>query len=753
MSFDLNLLMVILLLILAGVNLMVGVANDAINFLNSALGSKAAKFKTALSIAALGVFAGIFFSSGMMEIARSGVFNPELFNVNEVLIIFLAMIYAQVLLLDIFNTFGLPTSTTVSLVFTLLGASVAVSIIKVLGTGDQLSSVYAYLNLSSILTIIVGIVSSIFFAFIFGYLFQFLTRLMFTFDYIEKFKKYGAIWSGVALSLIFMFIILKGSKGATFIPKEIIDYIKDNTMLIIGVMIIFWAIIIQFLMWFTKINMLKVIVMIGTFGLALAFSANDLVNFIGAPLAGLNAYMFYLTDPETANSTMAYLKEPIKADMIFLIISGIIMIATLYLSKKAQNVARTELSLGRQDEGVERFESNMLARFIVKNAIGFAQFILKITPPRVRDWVSTRFDLSKYKPMMIEGENPPMFDLVRAAVILVVSSGLISFATSLKLPLSTTYVTFIVAMAAALPDKAWGRDSAVYRVSGVITVIAGWFFTAIMSLVMAAVIALVLYYGSYFGIIGVGILVIFAFIRTGKMHKEKEKEEEDKVKKLLAAKQNPDANLDFTFNTMKDYLSKHLQIILNSYNAFFDSQATSLKAYFKEAKKLDDEGQSFIKSILKLYSEKSKKVPEDGYLYTKSLMAFQELGDRLLLVTKQNHKYIDNNHHKFTNDQIKETKELLAIYEDLSKKISDRIVNKNFENDAIIEMIFDDLNNNIKAKIDNHLSRMITKKNINYKRSSIYMSTLIDIEMFAKNNLFVYKATKDAFMFYIENKD
>lgn len=753
MSFDLNLLMVILLLILAAVDLNVGVANDAINFLNSALGSKAAKFKVALTVAACGVFFGVFFSSGMMEVARSGIFNPEMFTLFEVLVIFLALMYSDVLLLDVFNTFGLPTSTTVSLVFNLLGASVAVSFIKVLSSGGALATVYEYLNVSSILTIVTAIISSVFFAFVFGYLFQYITRLIFTFDYIEKFKKYGAIWSGFALSLITLFIFIKGAKGATFIPPEFISYIKDNTLQVVGIMIVFWYILIQLLMWTTKINMLKVIVMIGTFGLALAFAANDLVNFIGAPLAGLNAYMYSLTNPEAANTSMAFLKEPVKANFWFLLISGVIMVATLYFSKKAQNVVKTELSLGRQDEGVERFESNMLARFLVKIAISFAGFFIKITPSKLRNWVSDRFDLSKYKPLVIEGENPPMFDLVRAAVILVVASGLISFATSLKLPLSTTYVTFIVAMAAALPDKAWGRDSAVYRVSGVITVIAGWFFTALISALMAFVIALILYYGGYFGVIGVGLFVVYAFIHTGKLHNKREKEEEEKFRKIMEEKENPNTRLDSVLHNISDYLTKHYIILNNSFASFFESQNALLKTFFKEAKKLDDEGQAFIKSTLKLYSEKSKKVPEDGYLYTKSLMAFQELSDRLLLVTKQNHKYIDNNHHKFTNDQIKETKELLTIYEDLSKKISDRINNKNFVNDATIEMVFDDLNNNIKAKIDHHLNRMITKKNINYKRSSIYMSTLIDIEMFAKNQLFIYKATKDAFMFYIENKD
>ncbi|HRP01740.1 MAG TPA: inorganic phosphate transporter [Candidatus Kapabacteria bacterium] len=753
MSFDINLLMVILLLILAAVNLTVGVANDAINFLNSALGSKAAKFKTALTVAAIGVFTGIFFSNGMIEVARTGVFNPERFNVTEVLIIFLAMIYAQVLLIDLFNTFGLPTSTTVSLVFTLLGASVAISAIKVINVGGEFSTVYEYLNLSSLLNIIVGIISSIFFAFIFGYLFQFLTRMIFTFDYIDKFKKYGAIWSGVALSMIFMFIFMKGAKGATFVSEGLLQYINNNVSIIVCGLIVFWTIVIQLLMWFTKINMLKVIVLVGTFGLALAFSANDLVNFIGAPLAGLSAYYYYLADPNTANQTMAYLTEPVKADMLILLLSGVIMVITLYFSKKAQNVAKTELNLGRQDEGAERFESNVLARLLVRIAIDFAYFILKITPPAISNKISKRFDLSKYKPIIIEGEQPPSFDLIRAAVILVVSSGLISFATSLQLPLSTTYVTFIVAMAAALPDKAWGRDSAVYRVSGVITVVAGWFFTGVMATIMASIIALILYFGSYFGVLGVGLFVVVAFIRTGKMHKEKEREEEEKLRKLLAEKENPDKKVEFILNSISDYINKHTSILLNSFESFFKPEATNLKANFKLAKKLDDEGSTFIKNILKLYIESSPKVPDDGYLYTKSILAFQELGDRLIIVTKQNHKYIDNNHNQFTNDQIRETKELLKSYEEFALKIADRIIKSNFENDEEIDFMNVDINVNIKSKIDFHLHRMLVKKNINFKRSTIYMSTLIDIEMFAKDLLFIYQATKDSFMYYIEHKN
>ncbi len=745
--------MLVLLLILAAVNLTVGVANDAINFLNSALGSKAAKFKTALTIAALGVFVGIFFSNGMMEVARTGVFNPERFNLNEVLIILLAMMYAQVLLIDLFNTFGLPTSTTVALVFTLLGASIAVSVVKVIQTGSAFTTVYQYLNLSSILTIIIGIVSSVFFAFIFGYIIQFITRLIFTFDYIEKFKKYGAIWSGIALSLIVLFIFLKGAKGSTFIPKEILSFIDANLTLIFISSIAVWTIIIYFILWFTKINMLKVIVMVGTFGLALSFSANDLVNFIGAPLAGLNAYTYSLSEPEIAKNTMAFLKEPVKADMLILIISGIIMVVTLYLSKKAQNVAKTELNLGRQDEGFERFESNILARMIVRFAIGFANFILKIVPQPIINKVATRFDISKYKPLIIEGEQPPSFDLIRAAVILVVSSGLISFATSLQLPLSTTYVTFIVAMAAALPDKAWGRDSAVNRVSGVITVVAGWFFTAILASIFASLIAIVIFYTSFFGVIGIGVLVVIAFIRTGKLHKEKEKEEDERLKRIVAEKENPDTRVEFILNAIKEYMTKHLLILTDSYENFFILETSNLKANFKLAKKLDDEGMAFIKNIIKLYSENSPKVPDDGYLYTKALLAFQELGDRLVLVTKQNHKYIDNNHHKFTNEQIKEIGDLLKVYIDFVNQILNRIDKRNFENDDDIELLHNSIISNIKSQINIHLNRILLKTNINFKRSTIYMSTLVDVEMFAKDILFIYQATKDSFMYYIANKE
>jgi len=736
---ELTLIIVIVLLILAVIDLTVGVANDAVNFLNSALGSRAATFRVAMIVASLGVLVGVTFSSGMMEIARSGIFNPQFYGLTELLIIFVALMFQDILLLDLFNTFGLPTSTTVSLVFGLLGAAVAVAIIKVLQLGQDLSYVVDYINTNSVLVIISAILLSILFAFTFGYIIQYLTRLLFKYSYKPNFRKFGAVWSGLALTSLSLFILLKGAKGAAFIPPDVSEWIKQNQLLLSAYMFVAWTMLIQLMMWFTKINVLKVIVMIGTFALAMAFAANDLVNFIGAPIAGLHAYQYSLEYPEIANVTMGIMSEPVKVDTYLLLIAGIIMVITLFLSRKARHVSKTEIGLGSQEDGIEKFESNLIARNIVRIFISIGNLFKLITPISINRWIESRFDKSKYQPELDENGNPPAFDLLRAAVMLMVSAGLISLATSMKLPLSTTYVTFIVAMSAALADKSWGRESAVYRVSGVVTVIGGWFFTAISAFFIAGVIASIIYFGELFAIFGFVGLVAFTFLRTGKFVKNKNLKDEALLSMFSYTNEATSILIKNTFNNIANNIGKLKTIMNLSYSGLLASNLKNLKKSMVEAGEHDNNCQVLIKNILKqLYKNKESEISE-VYNFSKSLISLQDLADRVLLLAKQNHKYIDNNHHKFTPEQIAE---IGGLIKGLNKLIDGSLKYlETFDISIMKELEIQHALNETELK---KLSKMqyyrIKEASGQYKKSMLYLNILSDVDFIGDKILYIVKS-------------
>ncbi|MCK4535415.1 MAG: inorganic phosphate transporter, partial [Desulfuromonadales bacterium] len=488
-----------LLVIIAVLDIMVGVSNDAVNFLNSSIGSGVASRATIMVIASFGIMAGVTFSGGMMEVARKGIFHPQFFTMPELLTIFLAVMIADILLLDLFNTYGLPTSTTVSIIFELLGAAVAVSLLKILAAGDSLITFVQYINTAKAMMIIMGILMSVVIAFFCGALVQFLTRILFTFNYKQKLNRYGALWGGVALTSITYFILVKGAKGASFITTENVIWIKSHTTLILLVIFIVSAILLQILLVF-KVNILKPIVLIGTFALAMAFAANDLVNFIGVPLAGVHSYKAAIAAGDPLTITMGALSKKVQSETIFLLIAGLIMVVTLWFSKKARTVTETEISLGQQEEGHERFESIFLSRAIVRLILHFSELLRHIIPRRIRILINRRTDPRSFRSVP-DGERKPSFDLLRASVNLMVASAVVSYATANKLPLSTTYVTFMVAMGSSFADQAWGRESAVYRVTGVLTVIGGWFMTAVMAFSFAGVFAAIIFYGKGFGVI------------------------------------------------------------------------------------------------------------------------------------------------------------------------------------------------------------------------------------------------------------
>ena len=520
---------VIFLFVLAIFDLVVGVSNDAVNFLQSAVGAKAASFRTILLVAATGVFIGASLSNGMMDIARHGIYQPEYFYFEEIMTILLAVMLTDVVLLDLFNTLGLPTSTTVSMVFELLGGTFALALYK--SWSDPTLELGQLINTDKALQVIMGIFVSVAIAFFFGMVVQWLARLIFTFNYKRHQRWSIALFGGIAATSILYFMLIKGLKDSSFMTPDYKAWIHDNTLLLIGCFLSFFTVVMQILHW-CRVNIFKVVVLMGTFALALAFAGNDLVNFIGVPLAGYSSFMDY-----TANGAevgvdgflMTSLTQSARTPWIFLFGAGVIMVYALATSKKAQNVIKTSVDLARQDEGEEGFGSTPLARTLVRVSLSMANGMSKIVPLRTQQWVGSRF--CKDEAILANGAA---FDLVRASVNLVLAGLLIAVGTSLKLPLSTTYVTFMVAMGSSLADRAWGRDSAVYRITGVLSVISGWFITAGAAFTICYFVTTLIYFGGTTAILIMIALVVFMLIRSQVMYRQrKAKEKEDEVMRHL----------------------------------------------------------------------------------------------------------------------------------------------------------------------------------------------------------------------------
>ena len=529
------------LFILAIIDLNVGVSNDAVNFLNSAVGAKAASLKVILIVAAIGIFIGASTSNGMMDIARHGMFQPEHFYFRQLMCVFLAVTVTDVVLLDIFNSLGMPTSTTVSMVFELLGASFAIAIIKV-SSGENLpgvESVGDLLNTSKALEVIAGIFLSVAIAFFFGIIVQWIARLIFTYNYKKGLTKKIGIFGGVAVTSIIYFMLFKGMKGASFMTPEIKAFLNENTLMLLGIIFVVSTVLMQ-LLHALKVNIFKVIIMIGTFALAMAFAGNDLVNFIGVTMAALDSVLHFFREAVPAGISpdeymMGFLNEPATTSVWFLIGAGAIMVFALCTSKKAHEVLKTSINLSRQDEGDEMFGSSSLARKLVRMGMGFVNGLNNITPANVKKWVNGRFNQSE-----VTIDEGAAFDLVRASVNLVLAGLLIALGTSLKLPLSTTYVTFMVGMGSSLADRAWGRESAVFRITGVISVIGGWFLTAGAAFILAGLVASVNYLAGPVGMFVMVALAIFLLIRSHMSYKNKKNEEvRDEKMDIILTSEDP----------------------------------------------------------------------------------------------------------------------------------------------------------------------------------------------------------------------
>jgi phosphate/sulfate permease len=662
---------IIILFALAISDLVVGVSNDAVNFLNSSIGSKVTSRRVIMVIASLGMLAGVTFSSGMMEVARKGIFNPQFFTMPELMTIFLAVMLTDIILLDLYNTFGLPTSTTVSIVFELLGAAVAVSLLKISAAGASLADVVTYINTSKALAIISGILLSVVIAFAVGAIVQIATRLLFTFDFEKRLKRYGALWGGAALAAITYFILIKGAKGASFITPETLSWIKSHTGTILFASFAVSAVLLQLLMLAARVNALKVVVLVGTFALAMAFAANDLVNFIGVPLAGLAAYTEAGATGNPLTATMEALTEPVRSNTFFLLLAGVIMVITLWLSRKSRTVTRTEVRLGRQEEGYERFESTGLSRAIVRLVSSIFEIASRLAPRPIRRWANGRLDRSEYRPKPAADGTVPSFDLVRAAVNLMVASALISLATSLKLPLSTTYVTFMVAMGTSFSDQAWGRESAVYRVSGVLTVIGGWFFTAMMAFTVAAVFAVALYFGKIFAMIGIGALAILLLILTRRIHAVREKEETAldifNLRKITDAR----ASARTTF--------EHTSIFLREVRATLDTTFTGLFALDRPTLKIAREQQRVLQrwsniiaaNIFKVLRLLSRETPTaETARFAKTISSLQEMSESVRDIVMRSYVHVVNHHSGLLESQIAELDEMSRIVCEILERTS-----------------------------------------------------------------------------------
>ena len=514
------LVLLVFLAILAAVDLFVGVSNDAVNFLNSAVGSRIAPFKVVLGVAAVGVLLGATFSGGMMEIARSGVFHPSMFSFSDVIVIYFAVMVTDVLLLNVFNKMGLPTSTTVSIVFELLGAAAGVAINRLIQNGESALGFGAYINDSKALGMISAILVSVVVAFLAGVIVQWITRVIFTFRYDRLFKKLGGIYGGFSLAMIFYFLVMKGAKGASFMTPDVLAFLDAyGTELVLGIFVV-CSILLQLGMMFFKTNVFRIIILAGTFALAFAFAGNDLVNFVGVPLAALDSYNNYLAAGSSPGMKMDCLLHAMRTPTGYLLLAGVIMTLTLWFSKKAHRVVQTTVNLSASTSQEEQFSSTLPGRAIVRGGLAAGEILQQIMPASVLSSIGNRMRKPDHL-LDSEGRELP-FDELRASINLVVASILIASATSLKLPLSTTYVTFMAAMGSSFADGAWDRESAVYRVSGVITVIGGWFLTALTAFTACAIVTLCIFWGGVPMSVFLMALAVFLLVRSNFIRKQNE---------------------------------------------------------------------------------------------------------------------------------------------------------------------------------------------------------------------------------------
>lgn len=712
---------------LAIFDLLVGVSNDAVNFMNSAVGAKVARYRTIIIVAAVGVFAGAILSNGMMDIARHGIFQPANFSFYEIMCILLAVMVTDVVLLDVFNTLGLPTSTTVSMVFELLGGTFILAILKIIGDETGLLSLGDMMNTEKALSVIMGIFLSVAIAFIAGTLVQYISRIIFSFNYKKHLSWTIGIFGGISVTSLSYFVLIKGLKSAPFMSAESLAWIDQNTTLLVAGCFVFFTLLMQILHW-CKVNVFRIIVLLGTFALALAFAGNDLVNFIGVPLAGFSAYTDYVANSNGVgihDFMMSSLMSSAKTPAIFLFASGIIMVYALATSKKAKNVIKTSVDLARQEEGDEMFGSSALARTIVRRATAINEFMVKVIPAGMRRWIDSRFNKDE-----VILENGAAFDMVRAAVNLVLSGLLIIIGTTMKLPLSTTYVTFIVAMGSSLADRAWGRESAVYRITGMLSVIGGWFITAFVAFTICALVTAIMFYTSFVGMFIFICVAVFLLVRSNIKYSKKEKAEQqdDTFKRMMASKDKAEVLSLLRLHvkeTLTDYINYTEQAYMQVTDGFINEDLKQLK---KVMSSTDDQ-----KKMLKKRRRKEilglRRIPipiaiEKNTWFHLGSNSCEQMLYCLKRICEPCKEHVDNNFNPISKDCIAE---FLPIREELCQ-LMDRtqtvIENNNYAEADDILVKGDALKNKISALRKQQMNRMQEADSTSLKASMVYLNIL-----------------------------
>ena len=686
---DIYLIMIIALGLLAIGDLVVGVSNDAVNFLNSALGSKAISVRNIMILASLGVAVGAVFSSGMMEVARKGIFNPDMFFFSEIMIIFMAVMITDILLLDFFNTLGMPTSTTVSIVFELLGAAVAVSLIKIFAGGGEFGDLVEYINVAKATQIIFGIVLSVFIAFSVGAIVQYVSRLLLSYNYEQKATWVGSLFGGVALTSITYFILMKGIKGTAYAKQSfdilngstIANFMETQVIFIALTSFILLSIFSYIFISFLKINIYKIIIGVGTFSLALAFAGNDLVNFIGVPIAAWQSYEAWsVSGVQATEFSMEVLATKVPTPTILLFMAGMVMVVTLWISSKAKKVTKTEIDLARQQDTKERFSPNFLSRGLVRFSIGLSNITSKILPQSSKDIIESRFEKPAIQLSSNKSIELPAFDMIRAAVNMMVAAILISIATSFKLPLSTTYVTFMVAMGTSLADRAWGSESAVYRVAGVLNVIGGWFFTAFIAFTGCGLIAFLINLGGPSAIAILLFLALIILARNYISHRKENAQIKSEDALSLAESSSIQGVIVESSKNVSKASKKIKKIFTASIIGLGTQDLKGLKKNKKEVKNLSEEIDDLRNDLfyfIKNLDEATIKGASNFYINV--LGSLEDIAQSLQYISKITFKHINNNHKALTFNQIRELKEISLQLETLFERIKFAFSKNNFE--------------------------------------------------------------------------
>ena len=700
---------VVILGILAVSGLFVGVTNDAVNFLNSAIGSKAASMRTILLVASVGIIIGVVTSSGMMEVARSGMFNPGLFTFHEVMILYLGVMFANIILLDLYNSLGLPTSTTVSLIFCLLGSAIAVSIFKI--SGDEslsIASLGSFINTSRAMGIVSAILLSVVIAFTCGTISMYISRTIFSFRYATMLRRLGAFWCGASLTAIIYFALFKGLK-TLLAGHPMILWINDNLLLALFGCWVVCSLVLWFVQLF-KVNILRITILSGTFALALAFAGNDLVNFIGVPVAAFDSYRI-ATAAGDQTMLMGALNENIPANMLILLLAGGIMLVTLWTSKKAMHVSQTELKLASQDEDASQGSSSVFSRTIVRAAMQISNAAQYITPAWLRARIERRFEFED-----IEHSGAP-FDMIRATVNLTTSALLIALATSLKLPLSTTYVCFMVAMGSSLADRAWGRESAVYRISGVITVVMGWFVTALGGFIIAFIVGLILIYGGTIAFIIVTVLCTYMLIRSNFSKKKEEQAEEQ------AQSETTDDVIRSLREEVAHTMIRATKIYDRTLLATMRENRGELLAMVKEANALFYQSRDRKYTLMPTLKRLQNVDIYAAHYYVQVVDFLNEVTKALLHIARPAFDHIDNCHEGFSTE---ETRDLMAINDEvemINRRITTMLVKGDFSEIETVLVMRDGLFERIAEVMLSELSRIDSSKT-NTRASMLYLTIL-----------------------------